>query len=88
MREKTMTSDELREKVAKAICSSIGGDPDVVMVSNVPHWTDYTSEADAAIAVVLKAVFDIWDADEMADEDPYYTRALYKKLSALKSSGD
>lgn len=50
----TMSSEQLRERVARAICSACGENPDHIgdARGNQHRWQDYLPVADAAIAAM------------------------------------
>lgn len=54
-----MTHDELREKVARAICRGQGLDPDMLIKVEtfmrwMPQWKLFLNNADAAIAICME----------------------------------
>lgn len=69
-----MTHDELREKVARALCWADGCDPDELDGSTDPHpqWMAYEEPADAAIAVVIEEAARALMAVERYDIDTDY----------------
>ncbi len=54
-----MTADELVEKVARELCTQNGDDPDETMIDpdtggEISNWTVYSSDARAAVALVVE----------------------------------
>lgn len=71
-------SDDLVEKVARAMCADAGFDQEQVMPNDGPRWRYYESQARAAIAAVAEWL----DNSHKLDDDSRVSLALSKQLEA------
>jgi hypothetical protein len=64
-------TDDLVERVARAICATEVSDPDGINYYGKPFWTVYARFAEAAIAIALEEAAEVCEVDWDSESRTY-----------------